>query len=102
MDAVQKAIASQCDEIRDMLLAKNQAYGNSALDPVRVFSRAPADEQIRVRMDDKISRLVRGEAAGEDVLFDLVGYIVLLLVHRKLDSASRVATRELNRDTEPR
>ncbi len=70
-------------EIGDMLKAKNRAYGNSALDPVRIFSRAPADEQLKVRIDDKLSRLQRGSAAGEDVVVDLIGYLVLLLIAEK-------------------
>lgn len=76
--------------IGDMLIAKNEAYGNSALDPVRIFSRADTVEQIKVRIDDKLSRLKRapdaGPAAGgqpkghdnEDVVMDLIGYLVLL------------------------
>jgi hypothetical protein len=63
-----------------MLLAKNEAYGNSALDPVRIFSSADTAEQIRVRIDDKLSRLKRGSDAGEDVIADLLGYLVLLRI----------------------
>lgn len=69
-----------CDGIADMLIRKNQAYGNSALDPVRIFSKASTKEQILVRIDDKLSRLSRGQAAGEDVVKDLLGYLVLLTV----------------------
>lgn len=73
-------IANECDAIKAMLLAKNEAYGNSALDPLRVFSRADSAEQIRVRIDDKLSRLSRGSAAGEDTITDLIGYLVLLRI----------------------
>jgi hypothetical protein len=83
---VQALIAAECDQIKAMLLEKNKAYGNSALEPLRVFSKAPADEQIRVRIDDKLSRLSRGSAAGEDVEMDLIGYLVLLRVCRKIGS----------------
>jgi hypothetical protein len=69
-----------CDGIADMLIRKNQAYGNSALDPVRIFSKASTKEQLLVRIDDKLSRLSRGQAAGEDVVKDLLGYLVLLTV----------------------
>ena len=31
-------IAAICNDIRDLLLAKNRAYGNSALKPIRIFS----------------------------------------------------------------
>ena len=70
-------------DIGRMLIAKNAAYGNSALDPVRVFSRADPVEQLKVRIDDKLSRLMRGAAAGEDVITDLIGYLVLLKVAEK-------------------
>jgi hypothetical protein len=71
-----------CLAIADMLLEKNAAYGNSALEPMRVFSKAPIGEQILVRLDDKLSRLQRGHAAGEDVIGDLLGYLVLLMTLR--------------------
>lgn len=71
------------DGLKAMLMAKNKAYGNSALDPIRVFSKASSEEQILVRIDDKLSRLARGEAAGEDVITDLLGYLVLLRVARR-------------------
>lgn len=71
-------------EIADMLVAKNRAYGNSALDPVRIFSQADPAEQIRVRIDDKLSRLARGRGAGEDVVMDLMGYLVILKVAETL------------------
>lgn len=73
-------ILAACQGVAAMLIEKNIDYGNSALEPVRIFSRAPADEQIRVRLDDKISRLARGQAAGEDTEADLIGYLVLLKV----------------------
>lgn len=71
-----------CDEIKEMLLAKNEAYGNSALNPLRLFSQADQVEQIRVRIDDKLSRIRhRGIIVGdEDVLGDLIGYLVLFKI----------------------
>jgi hypothetical protein len=66
-----------------MLLAKNKAYGDSAINPLRVFSSADPAEQLRVRIDDKLSRLARGqqkEQVPEDTVRDLIGYLVFLLV----------------------
>lgn len=77
-------IEDECDAIKAMLLEKNKAYGNSALDPVRVFSKAATDEQIKVRLDDKLSRIQRGQALSEDVVLDLIGYLVLLRVAAKM------------------
>ncbi len=73
-----EAITKACEEMRDMLLAKNKAYGDSAADPVRVFSKADPLEQINIRMDDKLSRLIRGKTfEQEDTEFDLEGYMAL-------------------------
>lgn len=76
-------IRAVCSELAEMLVAKNKAYGNSALDPVRIFSKASPIEQILVRLDDKLSRLARGKAAGEDVVQDLLGYLVLYRVAQR-------------------
>ena len=68
-------------ELRDLLIRKNKKYGNSALDPIRVFSKASSTEQIKVRLDDKLSRLKTQDIdEDEDVLMDLLGYLVLLKV----------------------
>lgn len=77
-------VTQQTAEIREMLIEKNKAYGNSALNPVRVFSKATPEEQLLVRIDDKLSRLQRGsEYAGEDTITDLIGYLILLKIARK-------------------
>lgn len=84
-DAVE-AIQTACKELEDFLLAKNKAYGNSALEPVRVFSKEDPSEQIRVRLDDKLSRLMSGgEYPGDDTILDLLGYLVLLRIAEKND-----------------
>lgn len=80
---VEALIRDECASLAAMLVEKNRAYGNSALDPVRVFSKASAVEQILVRIDDKLSRLSRGQAGGEDVVLDLIGYLVLLRIARR-------------------
>lgn len=65
--------------IAKMLVEKNKAYGNSALDPVRIFSKANTREQLLVRVDDKLSRIMRGtEFPGEDTIDDLIGYLILV------------------------
>lgn len=67
--------------LEDLLVAKNEAYGNSALDPINVFSKSTAVEQIKVRIDDKISRLYHGKEYGdEDTITDLMGYLTILKI----------------------
>jgi hypothetical protein len=80
----EKDISDVCKEIESLLISKNRAYGDSALEPVRMFSKANAAEQILVRIDDKLSRVSRGhEYVGDDTIDDLIGYLVLLKVARK-------------------
>lgn len=74
------------DKIRDLILEKNRKYGDSALNPKRVFSQASIDEQIKVRLDDKISRLQSNQLDDdEDVILDMIGYLILLLVYRQIE-----------------
>jgi hypothetical protein len=61
-----------------VLTTKNAAYGDSAFNPIRIFSRADALEQLRVRIDDKLNRVAKGhEYPSEDTIDDLIGYLVL-------------------------
>ena len=77
----QTHISLICDQIKELLLEKNRKYGDSALNPNRIFSKADAVEQILVRIDDKLNRIQKGAgllANDEDVVSDLIGYLVLL------------------------
>ena len=76
-----KEILETCHEIAHMLVKKNIAYGNSALDPVRIFSKAGPREQLHVRIDDKLNRLMKGtDYPGDNDIDDLIGYLVLLKI----------------------
>jgi hypothetical protein len=77
----QQDISQICDAICELLLEKNRKYGDSALNPIRVFSKASTLEQIKVRLDDKLSRLKNAqEDEDEDVTSDLIGYLILYKV----------------------
>lgn len=83
MDSV-KLIREGCQEILDLLLEKNEKYGNSALEPLRIFSTTDTTEQLKVRIDDKISRVKNQNLEeDEDVLLDLIGYLILLKISLK-------------------
>lgn len=70
--------------ILDMLIQKNRAYGDSALDPVRIFSKASPIEQLLVRIDDKLSRFSKGtDYPGDNDIDDLVGYLILLKIAKE-------------------
>jgi hypothetical protein len=76
------------NDLKAMLIDKNLAYGDSALAPVRIFSRADPNEQLLVRLDDKLSRIAKGSLDSrsegyEDAVRDIIGYLVLLLVSQR-------------------
>ena len=78
------AVREVLDELFDLIQSKNAAYGDAALNPLRVFSKnLSVEDMLRVRMDDKLSRLSRGAKAGEDPEWDLFGYLVLMFANRK-------------------
>lgn len=67
-----------------MLIEKNRKYGDSALNPARIFSKASNIEQIKVRIDDKLNRIKNAQDdEDEDVVMDLIGYLVLLKIARE-------------------
>ena len=77
-------ILLECLNIATLLLEKNIAYGNSALNPIQIFAKIPAGDQLDVRIDDKLNRIKNGSVyAGDNDMFDLVGYLVLKLVDSK-------------------
>lgn len=81
---IAEEIEAECRALLDVLLTKNRAYGNSAIDPVRVFSKASPVEQLRVRIDDKLSRIANGAEGGdEDTTLDLLGYLVLYRIAKR-------------------
>ncbi len=66
--------------IINLLKSKNRAYGNTALDPVKIFSRLDATEALCARIDDKIMRIKNKgiNDKTEDTVDDLIGYLLLL------------------------
>ena len=83
MNETELKISTVCDDIKELLIHKNRKYGNSALKPCRVFSKSSPVEQLLVRIDDKLNRIMKGAgllANDEDVVNDLIGYLVLLKI----------------------
>lgn len=84
----QDKISDVVENLRKMLIAKNQNYGNSAFRPPVLLPDLPAEKAIFVRMSDKVARLAQltsgekdrvGESI-EDTLYDLAGYCVLAVI----------------------
>tara|TARA_R100001163_G_C5066232_1_gene204535 strand:+ start:233 stop:598 length:366 start_codon:yes stop_codon:yes gene_type:complete len=91
-------IKSKCKSLEDLLLQKNARYGDSALEPLNVFSEAGAVAGIKVRIDDKLKRIKNSGLvdATEDTLQDLAGYLILLMIAK--DNASNDIQKRLGQD----
>ena len=81
-------IKQKCKELEELLLSKNAKYGNSALEPLNVFSKANAVSGIKMRIDDKLKRIQNAGLvdATEDTLQDLAGYLILLMIAKDNES----------------
>jgi len=69
--------------IGTLLIDKNIQYGDSVMDPIAIFAKGNPQDLVRVRIDDKLSRLKRGNDSIEsdiDIVDDLIGYLVLLRI----------------------
>lgn len=92
LTGTQKEIAELMWQIKEMLLEKNRKYGDSALEPTRIYSKASPLEQINVRIDDKLSRIVSSQTdEDEDIDIDLIGYLILRIIAKR---RVKVGTRE--------
>jgi hypothetical protein len=84
-------VAAALKEIESILIFKNEKYGNSALEPLGVFSQLSPREGLLIRIDDKLKRIKNGSLANddEDVVNDLIGYLVILKIHAKESAVDR-------------
>ena len=75
-------ILQEAEAVTNLLLLKNEAYGDSALKPAGIFAGGDAVHNLCCRIDDKIMRIkMRGITdETEDTVQDLIGYLILLKV----------------------
>lgn len=75
-------IKKHMEQITDLLVRKNNQYGDSATKPAKIFNQLGAVESICCRIDDKMMR-IKNKGLNKntyDTLDDLVGYFVLLKI----------------------
>ena len=75
-------IKEVADSVRDLLIEKNQNYGDSATNPRNIFSKGSAVDSLCARIDDKLARIANKgiNDETEDTVTDLIGYLILLKV----------------------
>lgn len=75
-------ITTICNNIKDLLHYKNHKYGDSALNPINIFSKLTGEEAIKIRLDDKISRIQNSTELRKNDICDLIGYLILLCISK--------------------
>ena len=68
---------------KEFLKEKNRRYGDSAINPIQVFSNESAEEQIRARLDDKLRRIKNSDELRKNDVADCFGYLALLLIKKR-------------------
>ena len=76
------------DSMKDLLLYKNEKYGDSALSPNNIFYKGDSTNSILIRLDDKIGRIKNNQDSLPRVndVCDIIGYCTLLLVSMGISS----------------
>ena len=68
------------DNFKTFLKEKNIRYGDSAINPLQIFSKESANSQICNRLDDKLGRIKRSTELKKNDVSDMFGYIALLMI----------------------
>ena len=78
----QQKIIEITEAIRDLLLYKNQKYGDSALNSKQIFYKGDAVNSILIRLDDKLGRIMANTESTPRIndVADIIGYCTLLLI----------------------
>ena len=78
----QRKIREITDAMKDLLLYKNNKYGDSAISPKKVFYKGDSTNSILIRLDDKIGRVMANTEDKPRVndVCDIIGYCTLLLI----------------------
>ena len=77
-----KNLEKVAEGIKKFLLEKNKRYGNSALEPLTIFTKHKhgdrAVDGILERLDDKLMRIKNADSLKKNDIADQIGYLVLL------------------------
>jgi hypothetical protein len=82
MKETKDKISEVLNGMTDLLQYKNEKYGDTALEPIGVFSKESAETGLLLRLDDKISRIKNSKELRKNDVSDLMGYLTLLCVKK--------------------
>lgn len=84
----QQKLIDVLDGMKNLLLYKNKKYGDSAINPKKIFYKGDSTNSILIRLDDKIGRVMSNPDDKPRVndIADIIGYCTLLLVSMNVTS----------------
>lgn len=65
-----------------LLIIKNKAYGNSALEPINIFSKSTSEDVILQQIDHKLSRIKNATKPCKNDTTDLLGYLLIYCINQ--------------------
>jgi len=81
LTVTQENLIKVFNSMKNVVIEKNRRYGDAALTPKQIFSKLDAGESIKVRIDDKLSRVMNNsETVRKNDVADLIGYLALFSV----------------------
>lgn len=78
----QEKISAVYDSLKSLVIYKNEKYGNSALEPLGIFSKNDSTNSILIRLDDKLQRIKNASELRKNDVSDIMGYLCLLCVDK--------------------
>lgn len=69
------------DSLKEFLQEKNKRYGDSALDPLEGI-KYTVEDGIKIRLSDKVKRIINSDDLRKNDVLDILGYIILLCIHK--------------------
>jgi hypothetical protein len=92
LDKINRLIKAEYDTMRDFAIAKNISYNGSIFNSEWIINIDGIDKSKQVeigiiaRINDKLARINKVGLNGfnEDNLSDLIGYLMLLKIHKNL------------------
>lgn len=71
--------------LSEMLQEKNKRYGNSALEPLEGI-KYTAEDGIKIRLVDKLKRVINSDNLRKNDIADIMGYLILLCINKGWDN----------------
>lgn len=106
----QQKIKDILEGMKNLLLYKNRKYGDSAINPKKIFYKGDSTNSILIRLDDKLGRVMSNteEKPRVNDVADIIGYCTLLLISmgvtsedlkKFMDQENKTENRTYNKET---